>query len=356
VSTEFEAIAGELGLDERYACWRDELASSAAWEDATLQPLTPAAMARACPELGIDAEAASLAVEAAAVLERSPALRRLHRHCLWRLFGSRRLPYEHDWPMLPESLGAAGRFFYLTVLVAALPRIRAQHARRGIPEQVSRETLADVGVNVRRYRALYGCHGFDEINWLGWHFQGRLFQLGRLQFMRNVFWYPVEDRSGSACPLSSLEPVLDVHVPEIGPLSPEACDDSFARAHEFFARHFPEYRYRAMTILSWLLEPRLAEVLAADSNIVRFQRRFTLLPLTAEMPGTVFKFVFHHPNQTPSIAELDALPQRTTLERAVVAHVRRGGVWNARVGYFVCEATAGRSSGSSATGTVPKLR
>lgn len=338
MSVEFDAIARELDLEERHAHWRAELASSDGWTDPSMPLPSPEATARACEELGVDAEATAVAVEAAVEMARLPSLQRLHRHALWVLFESRRFPHENVWPMLPDALGAASRMFYLLVFVSALPRVRAEHERRGIPEEISRATLADVGRNVARYRALYRRSGFDEINWLSWHFLGRLFQLGRLQFLLSAFWFPVDDGVDAPAPaLARWEPVLDLHVPEIGPLSPEACDDSIARAHVFFARHFPEFRYRGMTIFSWLLEPRLAESLDPGSNIVRFQRRFTLVPLAQEMPGNVFKFVFHEPNQTPSVAELEALPQRNALERAIVAHVRAGGTWNARAGYFLCD-------------------
>lgn len=338
MSAEFDAIARDLGLDERHEHWRGELASSAEWMDPAMRPPSPEETARACADLGVDAEATAVAVEAATELARSPSLRRLHRHALWLLFESGRFPHEIVWPMLPDALGAASRMFYVLVLVSALPRVRAEHARLGIPDDISRDTLADVGRNVQRYRALYRRSGFDEMNWLSWHFLGRLFQLGRLQFLLSRFWFPLDPRASGAAPaLAPWEPVLDLHVPEIGPLSPEACDDSIARAHRFFARHFPEFRYRGMTILSWLLEPRLAESLDEGSNIVRFQRRFTLVPLAQAMPGNVFKFVFHEPNQTPCAAELEALPQRNALERAIVAHVRAGGTWNARAGYFLCD-------------------
>ncbi|MBM4267782.1 MAG: acyltransferase [Deltaproteobacteria bacterium] len=337
---EFDAIARELALGERHQHWRGELASSEDWSEPEKTPSSDET-ARACEHLGVDAEAAAVAVEAAREMERSPSLQRLHRHALWLLFGSRRFPFEIVWPMLPDALGASSRMFYLLVLVSALPHVRAEHARLGIPEDISRDTLADVGRNVQRYRALHRRPGFDEMNWLSWHFLGRLFQLGRLQFLLSRFWFPLDPNASTPPPaLAPWEPVLDLHVPESGPLSPEACDDSIARAGPFFARHFPEFRYRGMTILSWLLEPRLAESLDARSNIVRFQRRFTLVPLAQEMPGNVFKFVFHEPNQTPSTADLDALPQRSALERAIVAHVRVGGSWSARAGYFVCEAAS----------------
>src|SRR5439155_1415026 len=82
----------------------------------------------------------------------------------------------------------------------------------------------------------------------------------------------------------------------------------------FFARHFPETPTRLGICTSWLLDPQLAEYLAPDSNVVRFGRRFTLVGDGYDGNAVVLRFVFHR--ITPQI---DDLPQRTTLERAIVA-------------------------------------
>jgi hypothetical protein len=108
----------------------------------------------------------------------------------------------------------------------------------------------------------------------------------------------------------------------MGAMSQEACDDSFAQARSFFATHIPELPVRYASCHSWLLDPQLAWYLPADSNIIRFQRRFR--PAREGDPGNedTLNFVFRSPD-TP----LEALPQRTTLERAVVRHIREGGQW-----------------------------
>jgi hypothetical protein len=43
----------------------------------------------------------------------------------------------------------------------------------------------------------------------------------------------------------------------------------------------------------------------------------------------LLSFVFHRKEP-----DLDALPQETTLQRAVVAHLRGGGHWHGRTGWF----------------------
>ena len=82
---------------------------------------------------------------------------------------------------------------------------------------------------------------------------------------------------------------------------------------------------------SWLLDPQLAEYLPASSNIVRFQRRFTLIEDRAAGDNALtLRFVFGLPTDLP----LDAYPQRTTLERAIIAHIRAGRDWRGGVGWL----------------------
>jgi hypothetical protein len=132
---------------------------------------------------------------------------------------------------------------------------------------------------------------------------GRLAELGRLQF---------ESRANG---------VLAVHIPESGPLTPAACDASFRRAREVF----PERHVASCH--SWLLDPQLADVLPADSNIVRFQHRFELTDEGGDGNADVLRFVFH-----TSDPALDKLVPTTTLERALVEHMREGGQWRTPTG------------------------
>ena len=216
-----------------------------------------------------------------------------------------------------------GRYFFVYVYLAALADVRRFHRQRGIPDEISWATLADLGRNLKRDRLLLGDGGLRTSGWLTLHFRGALYQLGRLQFNRmNVRAAHVAGafREG--------EVALGIHIPESGPLTPTATDDSFAQARAFFARYFPETPTHLGICTSWLLDPQLADYLAPDSNIIRFQRRFRLVGEGYDGDADVLRFVFHR-----IAPDIDDLPQRTTLERAIVSHLRARKHWRDRTGW-----------------------
>ncbi|WP_395572556.1 acyltransferase domain-containing protein [Streptomyces sp. BK79] len=226
---------------------------------------------------------------------------------------------------LAEGPKKLGGYFAAFVFVAALPYTRAYHQERGIPAEVTRRTLADLGRNMASHRRRYGTGGVRAPRWLVHHFRGELYQLGRLQFERAA----VGQRTAPALRSAGLdavpgEPCLNLHVPDYrGPLTPAACDRSLALAREFFRRHFPEEPYRAAVCHSWLLDPQLKRYLAADSHIVRFQERFRVAREDAEpADAEPVRFVFGNPELS-----VEELPRRTSLERAVGDHLRAGGHW-----------------------------
>ncbi|MEV8313092.1 acyltransferase domain-containing protein [Streptomyces sp. NPDC059900] len=238
-----------------------------------------------------------------------------------------------EYPPLPAETGTLGAFFYVYVFVAALPHVRAYHRSRGIPDDISRRTLADLGRHMAVHRRARGGPGLLHPGWNALHFRGELYQLGRLQFQRSV----LGERMGGAAaqaghPARRGDPCLDLHITDFrGPLSPEACDRSMTLAREFFARHFPEERYETAMCHSWLLDPQLKRYLPADSNIVRFQERFRLVEADEREPddGTPVAFVFGDRD-----LPVAGLPRRTRVERAVGDHLRAGGHWYGGRGWF----------------------
>jgi GNAT-like C-terminal domain len=179
-------------------------------------------------------------------------------------------------------------------LAARLPEVRAKHAALGLTDDESWATLRDVF----RAHEVRGEEPFADVEWIELVWSGRIAELGRLQFE--------DDGDG----------LLSVHIPEAGPLTPALCDASFARAREIFPGH------RTAACRSWLLDPRLADVLPAGSNIVRFQQRFELAGEGEDGNADVLRFVFHTFDP-----DLDKLTPRTTLERALVDRMRAGGRW-----------------------------
>ncbi|MGZ0146604.1 acyltransferase domain-containing protein [Kribbella sp. WER1] len=259
-------------------------------------------------------------------------LERCHHQLVERLGTTGPLP---PWPDLGPVTGPVGRFLYVWAFLATLPAVRRYHADRGIPDADSWPSLAVLGAQMANRRELFGEGGLHTQNWVTHHFRGAIYALDRLHFERQRSWY---DAPGGP---ARDEPVLGLHIPE-GRLTPESVDAALDRARIFFGTHYPDEQYRFATCVSWVLDPQLTDYLSADTNIIRFQQRFTLLPEADKDDGaTVVEFLFKRP-----LTELATLPRTTTLQRAVVDHIRTGRSWKFRTGWFPllrrdCEQPAG---------------
>lgn len=281
------------------------------------------------------------------------------------------------------------------MLVTGLPRVLARHKRLGIPEQVTRDTLYDVTLWSRHYHNVNGRWGFGELAWLRNHFQGRLYRLGRLQFMPAAYGsgYRVYRRKATGHVVAVAESgtrfrrdglidgttgvsdpqaweaalieenehirgsavssegratlgrveirlsewdallkkgtgILDVHIPADGPMDPESCLESYRMANEFFPRHFPEHSYTGFVCTSWLLDPELAKIQPAESNIVRFQREFYLLPALSDDKQTWERVFGSKPD------DLAGAPRDTSLRRAILDHYLAGGRMSKGYGFI----------------------
>ena len=267
--------------------------------------------------------------------ERDPQVWRLLAHAAHALVGHLgQIAGPPGFPALAARMGPLRDYFYAYVLVAALPHVLAYHRRQGVPDVISRRTLADLGRNMAVTRQRSGSGGLDPslASWLTLHFRGALYQLGRLQFQRAR----LGNRTGNGIaaagqPFGPGDPVLGVHIPEFyGPLTPSACDASFTQARTFFARHFPAERYQVAACHSWLLDDQLAEYLSPESRILAFQRRFRSAYQPADDDEVTLRFVFGQ--SAPDLADL---PRRTTLERAVVDHLTAGRHWRGGAGWLL---------------------
>ena len=221
---------------------------------------------------------------------------------------------------------------YLGVLVALLtvPFARAYHREHGVDEVTSWRTFIDIGRNIAVYRNRHGRAGFDDLDWVALHLTGQLYDLGRLQVARArlgpTFTRLMREQGLHA---EEGEPCLDVHIPRYsGPMDVAACDRSLNRAAEFFPRHFPEEAPRYLVCSSWLLDPVLAERLPVHSNIVAFQRRFSVARCDEPGDDATMIFVFEDPTRP-----LSAYPRTSSLQRAVLEHLEAGGHWHGGRGW-----------------------
>ncbi|MFV0427073.1 MAG: acyltransferase domain-containing protein [Beutenbergiaceae bacterium] len=219
----------------------------------------------------------------------------------------------HDAPDPWEGLPQGREDLALLALLASVPEVRAEHARRRIPDTLSWDSLADLGQQVHVHRLTHASFGLDTYGWMRTAWSAGLLWLGRLQFV------PKPTTAGW---------VLDVHIPRTGSLAPPSVDEAFALAVATFARHFPDYPPVAFACTSWLLDPALSE-LVPGSNLASFQQRWTLAGTGYQADESVLYFVFNRRVGADEPITLDGLPRNTRLERAVLDHLSAGEHWRA---------------------------
>lgn len=333
-----KVVARDLGLGESYREWLSELEAGGPPPQRVVLPdewRTRELLA----SLRVDQVDAVELLAARPDRERHPQLWWLLERCHHRLvrsFGDD-APLDH-WPALPEALGPAGRCLYAYVFLAALEQTRTWHRRHGVPDAVSWETLSAVGLSIAAYRRDHGHTGFVPSGWLALHLRGGVYTIGRLQYTPFLlctepggprFWYDDATLAKLGAGFQPGDPSLGIHIPGGGPLTPESCDQSIATARGAFASYFNGPQCRVAVCTSWLLDEQLAEYLPAASNLVRFQRRFTMVPGAAVADADVRANVF-------GVYDADTALRtpRTSLERAVVEHLSRGRHWRMRTGWL----------------------
>ncbi len=125
------------------------------------------------------------------------------------------------------------------------------------------------------------------------------------------------------------DPSLGVHIPQGADLSHTALERTFLDARGVLGRVWPSSTRRLATCRSWIMDERLLDALGPESNLVRFQQLFTLVPGWVDGDDDVLEFVFRRPG-----ASLSELPQRTSLERYIVSLLRGGDHFHIRTGWL----------------------
>lgn len=128
--------------------------------------------------------------------------------------------------------------------------------------------------------------------------------------------------------------VFGIHIPANLPLDDETCMFSFKKAKEVLSRCFPEYDFKAFVTGTWLLAPELKGFLKPQSNILAFQKYFTIFPSEYAYGKAVFSFVYQL-NVFKDIAlDYNTLKEDTSLMRNIKKHYLDGKYVHEFNGFF----------------------
>lgn len=211
--------------------------------------------------------------------------------------------------VLDKEQGKEQLVLYLYVRFAM--DIHGEYQKRQITDQVYYDTFKDISIWFGQCWSKKGIYGLIEERWLALPLKLRIFRLGRLQFEPEIL---EADKEVNGYKMLAGTGVLHVHIPEGEPLKQELCDAAFAQADTFFSGQYTLY-----DCWSWLLSPNLYEVLEADSNILKFQRRFTIHQVSYQFrmaEERIFGFIAERPQQYKDVG--------TSLQKRAKAYVAEG--------------------------------
>lgn len=224
---------------------------------------------------------------------------------------------------VPEDLNRPTAEAALSALAAALlavPEGEERCRRLGYPVRIFHEALADVGVWAKHCRRNSGLHGLARIGavWTAESYRIRVAQFGRLQCNLEHRYHgdPIRDAAGRIA-LQAGDGVINLHIPEAGPMTPDACLKSMRRMRRFFERCRGDYDWQGGFCHSWMLDPALAAFLPQSSNIMWFQR---LGPCVADTEPSDIEFRIFGSGGAASVREPNRFQQ--TIASALASGTR----------------------------------
>ncbi|MDD3242117.1 MAG: acyltransferase domain-containing protein [Eubacteriales bacterium] len=281
-----------------------------------------------CGEFSYPAQACSALLECCDRVTQSPASERFFM-LVARYEADEMQNYPKTLAELETLAGQAGTHPYTLQLLYFI--CLARHARqlyrwRHIPEQVYFDSMCDLKWKLFECQKVHGVWGSFVAFWFPRFFELTRFALGRLQFETVTFG---REYRNAGWELSPQDVALNVHIPSCGPLSREACLDSYGQAAAFYQDYFEE-RAAAFTCESWLLWPAHADFLPAHSNIRPFMADFDIIESKADPRGSDLWRLF---DRECDCATAD-LPGDSSLRRAYIDWLRRGNPVGEGIGVF----------------------
>lgn len=151
--------------------------------------LQPETVRRNCALSGLPDEAVPFLERAAARIAADEALGLLCRHAHYLVFERPSYTDFRGWPTFENTLNDMAGAFWLLIALDTAPRVERLHASLGVPDEIRRATASRLAV-AERYRTIHaGAWGLKK-EWLPWvrhHASGRLFRIGRMEYILAPF-------------------------------------------------------------------------------------------------------------------------------------------------------------------------
>jgi len=267
-------------------------------------------------------------------------------------------------------------------LLWAVPKMLDWHKEKGVPNDVTQSTLGMFENQIGDFASLFGRVGIAKyVDWMRDFVTCKILRIGRFNFEIEKAWdfavftngpkicimpretlihksgrvlgsvgcedtdgsfeadiveadeyfegYPTKDglcedkkirlyKSEWKKVLDNGDLVISVHIPAGEPLDFDKNTEDLRRAAKIFESIYG--RIHAFYCNSWMLDPSIEKIQGKKTGLTRFGDRFVRFP-TKSKGKSVFTYLFN----TAKTDDIDALPENTSMQRAIKAHLKSGG-------------------------------
>ncbi|MBR4203974.1 MAG: DUF5596 domain-containing protein [Clostridia bacterium] len=228
---------------------------------------------------------------------------------------------------LADELGAERDLTMLAVGLLLGLRAHALYRDRGMDDEVYYASMRELTVWSKTCMRERGHVGFYEWNWFINFLDASIVRLGRLEFhevpfRRGAIW------TKAGVTVKGGDKVINIHIPEDGPLDPDAVTDALRRAYRYFGRSGSA----VFVCDSWLLWRGNYDFLPQTSRIRAFMDRFDII-FSEDVKNShdLWRVFGHRDSYDPA-----SLPRDTGLRRTMADHLAKtGGVMGSGYGVFL---------------------
>lgn len=205
----------------------------------------------------------------------------------------------------------------LLVFICLSKHLRELYLEKGIALKYYQKSMADLKYKMDECILVYGIVGSFVAKWFVAFFRLTRFGIGRLQFEVIPFG---DHYNKNGIVLTPDTKVLNIHIPRSkAPLTEEACMESYREAKAFFKEEI-EMDPCPFVCDSYLLYPENEKFLPPKTNTYRFFKSFDILSSQPDKERQNLWRIFdtHEKN-------INRLPADTTMRRAFIEHLKKGG-------------------------------
>lgn len=202
---------------------------------------------------------------------------------------------------LKEYCGDDERGFrILSICMHCLLRTYDGYMEKGISEKIFFDTAGFIPRFLNEHKRVHGTSAFTWAHWIPRQIAMEEFRIGDYEYEL------IDDGEKKK---------ISLHIPS----DAELASGDIEAVYPFLERYYPEYSGAEMFCSSWLLVPALRELLDKDSNIIKFQSRFSVYEVDED--SLSFMDWVYSSREIP----YSELPEGTTLQRNMKKYLLSGG-------------------------------